>query len=301
MFKDISSNEEAKIFLKNELKNKKDSGTYIFYGEDRELIFQFALSFSKGLTCKNYKDDFCDECESCKRINSLTHGDLEIFEDIKIEDVRKISYRASTSSYEGGNRIFILKDLERLNKESANALLKLIEEPGHGDYFILLMKNLNLISTIKSRAIILKIKNRTSNELGVSNDIYKFFRGNGHDILAYQKENLDLKKVFIYSDIKKAIESYAENKEIENKINIYKALIDFYKNKEYIGKAEQLQFAEDIANSCAKDRRIAMEICNYMSYFVKDYKKLERLIEIKRCINSNVNLKVLFRVFILEI
>lgn len=300
MFKDISSNEEAKIFLKNELKNKKKSGTYILYGEDRELIFQFALSFSKSLTCKKYEDDFCDECDSCKRMNSLTHGDLEIFEDIKIDDVRKISYRASTSSYEGGNRIFILKDLDRLNKESANALLKLIEEPGDGDYFILLMKNLNLISTIKSRSIILKIKNRSAEELGVTGDIYKFFRGNGNDILNYKIKNLNLKEAFIYSDIAKATESYIISKDIESKMNVYKALVDFYRNKEYIGKAEQLKFAEDIANSCGKDRIFAMEICNYMSYFTKDYNKLEKLLKIKHCITSNVNLKVLFRVFILE-
>lgn len=301
MFKDISSNEEAKIFLKNELKNKKNSGTYILYGEDRELIFEFALSFSKSLTCKKYKDDFCDECDSCKRMNSLTHGDLEIFEDIKIEDVRKISYRASTSSYEGGNRIFILKDLDRLNKESANALLKLIEEPRDGDYFILLMKNLDLIPTIKSRSIILKIKNRSAEELGVTGDIYKFFRGNGNDILNYKTKKLDLKEAFIYSDIEKAIDNYIISEDIESKMNIYKALIDFYRSKEYIGKAEQLKFAEDIANSCGKERILAMEICNYMSHFTKDYNKLEKLLKIKHCITSNVNLKVLFRVFILEI
>jgi len=301
MFKDISSNDEAKIFLKNELKNKKKSGTYILYGEDKELIFQFALSFSKGLTCKTYEDDFCDECDSCKRMNSLTHGDLEIFQDIKIEDVREISYRASTSSYEGGNRIFILKDLDKLNKESANALLKLIEEPRNGDYFILLMRNLDLISTIKSRSIILKIKNRSAEELGVTEDIYKFFRGNGNDILNYKIKNLSLKEVFIYSDIQKAIDDYIISKDIESKMNIYKGLIDFYKNKDYIGKAEQLKFAEDIANSCGKDRALAMEICNYMSYFIRDYNKLEKLLEIKHYITSNVNLKLLFRVFILEI
>lgn len=301
MFKDIGSNKEAKIFLINELKNHKESGTYIFFGEDEKLSFKFALSFAKALTCKVYKNDFCDECESCKRMNSLTHGDLEIHEEIKIKDVRDISYRASTSSYEGGKRIFILKDLEKLNKESANALLKLIEEPIKGDYFVILSKNLNLLPTIKSRSIILKIKKRTAEELKVSDEEYKFFRGKGTDILAYKEKKLNLKEGCLYSNIKNLIEKYLDNKIIENKMNVYKALIDFYKNKNYIGKAEQFQFAEDVGNSCIKDRDLAMEICNYMSYFIKDYNKLNKLLKIKNCIRSNVNLKVLFRVFIMEI
>ena len=53
MFKDIISNEEAKNFLINELKGKREQGTYIFYGEDRELLMEFAISYAKALTCKN--------------------------------------------------------------------------------------------------------------------------------------------------------------------------------------------------------------------------------------------------------
>lgn len=114
MFKDIISNEEAKSFLINELKSKKKQGTYIFYGEDRDLLFTFALSYAKALTCKNenIENDFCDTCDSCKRMNSLTHGDLEIYEDptgIKIDRIREIAYRISTTSYEGGIEYLFLR------------------------------------------------------------------------------------------------------------------------------------------------------------------------------------------------
>ena len=173
MFKDIVSNEEAKSFLINELKSRREQGTYIFYGEDRELLMEFALVYAKALTCKNAENDFCGVCDSCLRMDSLTHGDLEIYEDsngIKIDQIREIAYRVSTASYEGGNRIFILKDVEKMKKEAANALLKMIEEPEKGDFFILLANNLNILPTIKSRSMFLKIKMRSAEELGVSQE-----------------------------------------------------------------------------------------------------------------------------------
>lgn len=191
MFRDIVSNEEAKSFLINELKSKRQQGTYIFYGEDRDLVMEFALAYAKALTCENAENDFCGVCDSCKRMDSLTHGDLEIYEDsngIKIDRVRELAYRASTTSYEGGNRIFILRDVEKLKKESANALLKLIEEPEKGDFFILTANNLNILPTIKSRSIFLKIKTEVPKSL-------VFLLMNMIFFLEKEKRYLNIKKV----------------------------------------------------------------------------------------------------------
>lgn len=304
MFKDIFSNEEAKSFLINELKTEKNEGAYIFYGDDLELNMEFALSFAKALTCKKISNDFCDECESCKRMNSLSHGNLEIYEDvngIKIESIREIIYKASTTSYEGGNRIFILKNVEKLKKESSNALLKLIEEPGKNNFFILLSKNLVLLPTIKSRTTILKIKNRNFNELGATEEEFNFFLGNGKEILEYKKNNINLNESYDYLKIDSQIVKYLETSDLIYKINIYKCLRDFYKNYSFLGICEKLSFAEKISGSCLKEKEIALEICNYLCYLIKDYNKLERLIETKNQIKLNISMKNVLRIFILEI
>lgn len=304
MFKDIISNDEAKNFLINELKNKKEQGTYLFYGEDRDLVMEFALAYAKALTCTKAENDFCGECESCKRMDSLTHGDLEIYEDsngIKIDKIREIAYRVSTASYEGGNRIFILRDVEKLKKESANALLKLIEEPEKKDFFILTANNLNILPTIKSRTIFLKIKNRSAEELGVSSDEYNFFLGKGKEILEYKESKADLKTGEPYNEIETFIKIYLDEPVITNKIKIYKALRDFFANKKYISEIDKITFAESISFAVGSDRVLAQEICSYMCHFVKDYDRLASLITIKNMIKMPVNLKLMLKVFINEI
>ncbi len=304
MFKEIISNEEAKNFLINELRGKRKQGTYIFYGEDRDLVMEFALSYAKALTCKNMEDDFCGVCDSCKRMDSFTHGDLEIYEDnngIKIDKVREIAYRISTASYEGGNRIFILRDIEKMKKEAANALLKMIEEPEEGNFFILLANNLNILPTIKSRSIFLNIKVRTAEELGVSLFEYDFFCGKGKEILQYKESSIDLQTGEPYNEIGTFIKKYIEEPKIENKIKVYKSLRDFFVNRKYINEIDKLTFAENIYFSLNNDRIFAQEICNYICHLIKNYDSLENLILIKSMVKVPVNLKLLLKVFINEI
>ena len=304
MFKDIISNEEAKSFLINELKSRREQGTYIFYGEDRELLMEFALAYAKALTCKNTENDFCGVCDSCLRINSLTHGDLEIYEDsngIKIDQVREIAYRVSTASYEGGNRIFILKDVEKMKKEAANALLKMVEEPEKGDFFILLANNLNILPTIKSRSMFLKIKMRNAEELGVSQKEYNFFLGKGKEILEYKETGIDLNLGEPYNEIGNFIKNYLAEPNIENKIKIYKSLRDFFTSRQYINEIDKLSFAENIYFAVENDRVLSQEICSYMCHLIKNFDRVENLITVKNMIKMPVNLKLLLKVFINEI
>jgi DNA polymerase III subunit delta' len=73
--------------------------------------------------------------------------------------VRLLQRRASLTPVEGGARIFIIGDADRLvpqeaNPEAANALLKLLEEPPAGSIFVLTTVDpRRVLPTIRSRAV----------------------------------------------------------------------------------------------------------------------------------------------------
>jgi DNA polymerase-3 subunit delta' len=73
--------------------------------------------------------------------------------------VRLLQRRAAMTSVEGGTRVFIIGDADRLvpqeaNPEAANALLKLLEEPPGGSLFVLTtLDPRQVLPTIRSRAV----------------------------------------------------------------------------------------------------------------------------------------------------
>ena len=129
-------------------------------------------------------DSACGECSSCKRIAELSHPDLHVVfpraasateqertevlrsfaaqpfqrsrpwenASILIDDVRALKRALSVSSYEGHGSVVLLLEANRLKAESANALLKILEEPPAERYFILTSTSLaSLLPTIVSR------------------------------------------------------------------------------------------------------------------------------------------------------
>ena len=69
----------------------------------------------------------------------MLYSDLEILDNpdgLKVDEIRELAYKSSSSSYEGNRKIFIIKDISKMKKEASNALLKLIEEPNKGSFFI---------------------------------------------------------------------------------------------------------------------------------------------------------------------
>lgn len=81
-----------------------------------------------------------------------------------IASVRLLQQRAALTSVEGGRRVFILGDAERLvpqesSQEAANALLKLLEEPPPRSLFVLTAADpRRLLPTIRSRAVPIRLK-----------------------------------------------------------------------------------------------------------------------------------------------
>jgi DNA polymerase-3 subunit delta' len=104
----------------------------------------------------------CGECSACKVFALENHPDyfhLEAEEleerknaTIKIEQIRRVIDFASTSVHLSKRKIIYLADAKQLNLNSANALLKILEEPPSNCLFIIYAANINrILPTILSR------------------------------------------------------------------------------------------------------------------------------------------------------
>lgn len=292
MFENIKGNDFKKELLKNELKQKKQAGTYLFYGRKGADLFEFALAFTKGLNCQELENDFCDTCRICNNINKKIYSDLHILSGvestIKINEIRTLIKDACESTYEGHSKVFIIEGINKLRKESANALLKIIEEPPKNTYFILLSYSDNILATIKSRSISLEIKCLNHKELDVSKEVYNFFLGNTVDIKEFKKSNLKIDDDSTYKDLTIYVENYLENKLLENKIKIFNCIEDFVKNFYFINETEKIKLAESLDNLIGKDREFLEEFLYFFIFKMNNKKNLEKLLKIKEAIHYNV-------------
>jgi DNA polymerase-3 subunit delta' len=106
-----------------------------------------------------------------RRIAAQAHGDLLVLErtinektnklrqDIQVDDVRRtITFFGSTAG-EGGWRVAIVDAVDELNREGANALLKVLEEPPRRAVLLLVSHSAaRVLPTIRSRCRLLALR-----------------------------------------------------------------------------------------------------------------------------------------------
>jgi|TARA_B110000444_G_C18770999_1_gene562515 DNA polymerase III subunit delta' len=98
-----------------------------------------------------------------KQLLSNTNQDILLIKaeenkNIKIEDIRNLKSTISRSSLSDNPRFIIIDEVEHMNENSVNALLKSLEEPSVNNYFILINnKQAELIKTVTSRCLISNI------------------------------------------------------------------------------------------------------------------------------------------------
>jgi hypothetical protein len=306
--------------FKNEIKTGKVSASYLFYGDKRVDLLHYALVFSKMVMTQDVKnEDIKTQIE--KQIDNLAHPDVEIVnknnQNIKIDEIREIIYETIESSFNSPKKIFIICGVENLRKESANALLKTIEEPPKNVYFILLSRTLNIIPTIKSRAIKFHLESSTSLELGVDKKTYDFFDGNENDIKLFKKnyleknislENLSF-EIKTVEDILKNIVNIQNylfyNLETENYLELiikYNKSIEFLVKEVKFWDMENVYFMlNEIEIEVKKNREFLINFLSKVIICAKvmvNSKDLKKLIEIKNSVRNNVNIRsILFNFF----
>ena len=284
-------------FLKNELSFNREAGTYLFYGDDLQKNFDIALEFASELFSRSMPEE--NKKNITEKTLRQTYSDLVVVDTLNIDAVRDIIKKSYTSSHEGGAKVFILKNIQDIRKESANAMLKLIEEPTRDNFFILISKRLNILSTIKSRSIIYRIRKSTPEELGVDKYIYNFFLGFSLDIEEYKKNEMDLFIEKSYKIIGGILKEYEKEKNILSKIDLYKCLRNFIQESENIKRYEKIKFAEDIYMNASKE--VVGLIVEYLINLVKRDKNLKQKLEYKKMLRIPINLKLFLINLVLSI
>ena len=136
----------------------------------------FALNLGRALLCSQPRSDgfACESCSSCNWFAEGNHPDFNLLSpeqeaeaeeeyvpakktkkktQISVSQIRELAGFTSLSSHRSdGVRIILIHPAEALNIASANALLKMLEEPPSGVLFILVSHQIQrLLPTILSR------------------------------------------------------------------------------------------------------------------------------------------------------
>ena len=90
---------------------------------------------------------------------------------IDINQIRDLITDMNKSSFNEKFRFVLIDNIEFLNKNSVNALLKILEEPNKNVHFILIHNNKKILSTLSSRCLNFKISLTHEQSLKITNSI----------------------------------------------------------------------------------------------------------------------------------
>ncbi len=160
----------AKKIARQSIKNEQVSHAYVIEGPVGIGKKEFALNFAKGITCKDIKDDACDKCRDCIRIEHGNHPDIYWIKpdgkSIKNDQIEEIQRHMNRKTFEADKNIFILESAETMTVQAQNRFLKMLEEPTGDSVIIFLTSNEHiLLPTIISRCTKIKLNNLPQSEI----------------------------------------------------------------------------------------------------------------------------------------
>ena len=192
---------------------------------------------------------------------------------IDIDQIREMIQFTNQTSFNNDRRFIVIEDINLMGINSANALLKSIEEPNNQTYYILINNSeFKILETIKSRCLEFKSNLKNSEVIEIVN--YYF----NSDI--YNEINLDFINNYNSPSFLISLVNFLESSDLSIKeCNIEDLLTYVIKNKiytsdefikEYLNLFIELFFYKNINNS----KKISFKIKKYFYQklsFVKKY------------------------------
>ena len=174
-------NELVNLYLKNKLPNKILLSGQKGIGKCTLAYHLINYVLSKDEIYPYNFDNLCidDKNHSFKLIQNGTSPNFFLLDinsekkNIDITQIRNLIYELNKSSFNNKPRFVLIDNIEFLNINSINALLKVLEEPNQNIFFILINNNKKIIPTLLSRCLNFKISLNEKEKKDVCTKLFK--------------------------------------------------------------------------------------------------------------------------------
>ena len=252
-------NELINLYKENKMPNK-----ILFSGKKgvgKSTLAYHIINYilSENEECKYDKKELIinKDNKSYKLLQNNTHPNFYLIDlidekkNIDIAQIRQMILYTNKSSFNDMPRFVLIDNIENLNINSVNALLKIVEEPNDNIFFILIHNyQKKILPTLKSRCLTFKINFSFDKSIEILNLLIdkNIFDLINIDLLSYYNSPGELINLLNFADEKKID---LKNSTLSNILNL---LIDnsYYKKNKFVKSI----------------------IINYIElYFLKEYKK----------------------------
>jgi len=132
---------------------------WLLYGRQGVGKHTLAQYLAQHYICESRQA--CGSCHGCRMFMAGSHPDvchcapLEGKRDLAIDQIREVLGFLALSGSESERRVVVMDDVDRMNIQAANALLKSLEEPAPGSLLLIVCHDLmRLPATLRSRCML---------------------------------------------------------------------------------------------------------------------------------------------------
>ena len=242
------------------LSGKKGIGKFTLANHLINYILSLDEEFSYDL--KNFKID--ENNRSFRLTLNQSHPNLNKLDvlgekrSIEISQIRNLISVLNKSALNSKPRFILIDNIEYLNTNSINALLKILEEPSFNTFFILIHNNKKVLTTLLSRCLNFKISLTNSEIIEISNKLlntnlnnivnkdllnYYFSPGEICNLVKYSEENnIDLSKIDLKKYTSLLVNEVLKKKNSLDKDILYSYIEFFLIKKVYLKNANTYNY-----------------------------------------------------------
>ena len=159
----LLANESISSTVENFIKYDRIPHAILIEGDEGVGKHTLARFIALGAVCSE-SDKPCNFCKQCIMAKNGSNPDVitvlpeENKKNFSVDQIRSLRQDAYVKPHSAEKKVYIIDGAERMNEQSQNALLKILEEPPKNVIFILVtFSKTSLLQTIRSRCITLSL------------------------------------------------------------------------------------------------------------------------------------------------